>query len=104
MTAQPELDFSGPALRDRGISKVLANNEEWKQRFFTAAAMIVQARGTVTSDLVVEAIGEPDGSPNVIGAAMRSFAVSNKLQVVHYMKSQKPKRHAAIVAVWGRTA
>lgn len=103
MNAQPELDFSGPALRDRGISKVLANNEEWKQRFFAAAAMIVQARGTVTSDLVVEAIGEPQGNPNVIGAAMRTFAARNGLCVKYHMRSNKPTRHAAIVAVWGRT-
>lgn len=102
MTTQVELDFSGPALRDAGITKVLSNNEDYKDGFRAAALSILRVHGAVTSEDVVSLIGMPDGSPNAVGAAMRAFAVTEGLQIANYRKSATASRHAGIIAVWTR--
>lgn len=94
----------GEFLRDKGIAQVLDNNESYKDRFYRAAEKLLMANGRVMSTDVVSLIGMPSGSPNAVGASMRSFACKHGLSVARYLKSDRPTCHAAIVAVWEKTA
>jgi len=104
MNAQNELDFTGSQLRDKGIAKVLSHNEEWREKFFTAARNILQHSDTITAEDVVDVIGMPSGHCNAVGGAMRAFAIRDGLVNKGYVKSRKPSRHSAVVGAWGRTA
>jgi len=94
--------FQGVALRDEGMKKVIANNQQWREHFDRVAWHILIESSKVTSDAVVRVIGMPEGSSNAVGAAMRAFAKAHKLRVLEYVKTTRPTRHAGIVAVWGR--
>jgi hypothetical protein len=94
---------TGDQLRDTGTAQVLRHNEPYRDRFFAAASMILEASGSVTSDQVVLAIGMPDeGHPSAVGAAMRAFAMANKLRVAGYQKSTRPSCRSAVIARWVR--
>ena len=99
MTKQFEL-FSGKELKEHGCAAVAENNEEYLDWFKSAAQDVLRAKGEVTSEEVVAKIGMPDGHPNAVGAAMRSFASEHHLKVSGYRKSQRPSCHAAIIAIW----
>jgi len=99
MNEQPTL---GDLLRDQGIAQVLSHNESYADRFYSAAGILLERHGEITSTAVVELVGMPDGSPNAIGAAMRSFAKRRGLHIDRYVKSSRPSCHSAVVAVWKR--
>jgi len=90
----------GDLLRDQGIAQVLSHNESYADRFHSAAGALLKEHGEITSVAVVELVGMPDGSPNAIGAAMRTFAKQRGLHIDCYVKSPRPTRHSAVVAVW----
>lgn len=92
----------GDLLRDEGIAQVLSHNESYADRFHSAAEILLNRHGEITSVAVVELVGMPDGSPNAIGAAMRTFAKHRGLHIDCYVKSSRPTRHSAVVAVWKR--
>lgn len=94
--------FEGEARRDVDIFKVLHISESWRDQFFAEADRLLLDRGHITSMDVLEVVGCPDGNQNAIGAAMRTFAVRNGLVIRNYIKSERPSRHAARVAVWVR--
>jgi hypothetical protein len=95
-----ELDLFGEVLKTEGIALVASHNEDYIARFHGAAASILSTTGEVTSEDVIAVIGMPSGSPNAVGAAMRSFATANNLAVSHYRKAKRPSCHAAIIGVW----
>lgn len=100
---KPVVHLSGEQLRDKGIKKVLSNNQEWKDSFYAAAEKILSEDGEVNAESVVAVCGRPDGHSNAIGAAMRSFAKKRKLHKASYVKAESPSRHAAVIAIWKPT-
>lgn len=90
----------GDWLKEQGIAKCWDNTQEyWKACFMDKADELAEARGSVTAEEVVAAIGYPEGSPNAIGAAMSKWA---KLRgaTPTYEKSLRASRHSAIISRW----
>ena len=96
MTTTP----TGEQLRAHGTARVRANNPEYVARFNDCATFMLNRYGELCSDMVTLEIGMPDGNPSAVGACMRAFAIAHRLEVVRYVKSERPSCRAAVVAVW----
>jgi len=92
----------GERRRDAGTERVLDASDEWRGEAYAWAES--QPRGTrLTSTDVIEAVGMAPKS-NAVGAVMRALGTTGILASTgEYVKSPRPKSHAAIVAVWVRT-
>lgn len=99
----PPIKKTGDQLRDEGIAKVTANNEDWMSKFFAAAEKVLAKDGEVTSESIVAVCGYPDGHSSAIGAAMRALARKLKLSKTGYINATSPKSHSAVIAVWKPT-
>ena len=99
---QSELQLTGQELRDIGTARVIANNEEWVDRFNTAAERILRNNAFITSEDVILLCGMPPGHPSAVEAAMRAFAKAHNLKKTSYTESSRPSCHGAIIAVWAR--
>jgi acid phosphatase family membrane protein YuiD len=101
-SSPPDL-AQGEFLRDLGTAKAIANvPSAYSSAFNSAADLLLDGKGHVTTDSIVALVGMPDGHPSAIGALMRAFAKKNSLRVTHYTKSTRPSCHAAVIAVWAR--
>lgn len=101
---KPVVQLSGEQLRDKGVKKVLSNNQDWKDSFNKAAGEILKDKGQVDAESVLDVVGFPNGHRNAVGAAMRVFAMKNKLHKASYVKCERPSRHAAVIAIWKPTS
>jgi hypothetical protein len=92
---------SGPALRDAGCDRVLANaDESWRWAFIATGKLIAGHGEPFTSSDIVELVGMP-ANPNAVGGAMRWLAKDLKLRRLGYRNATRPSAHARAVAVWG---
>jgi len=55
---------------------------------------------TFTADDLVALIGLPDGSPNQVGACVRSWAASDLTTPAGYVESTRKSNHGRVVRVW----
>jgi hypothetical protein len=103
---QPALDLSkGEALRDAGIAQTLeaAAHLEWRTDAYHWLARLTYGQEITSTDLI-EAIGMPPGSPNAVGAVIRSASTQGLIEPTErFIKSNRPNRHAATVRVWRST-
>jgi hypothetical protein len=93
---------TGTELRDEGMELALWGSGDWQDGFNAAAETLLARNGQLTSADVVAIVGPPPGSSNAIGAAMRSFAVAQKLKPIGYGKATSASRRAGAVAIWGK--
>jgi len=102
----------GDKLRDDGMTRTLkertkVNTEHldaWRSSFNAKAEEILRSTGSVTAEEVVYHVGLPPGSPNAIGANMRSWASRNGLVRIAFDRSARASRHSGVVARWARKA
>ena len=106
---QRELISGGDGREGRadGIARAIENEgDAYKAAFgraFGELAALSPFAGFTAQD-VKDAVGEPSPHhPNVIGALMRSLAVTHGLRKLRYVESSDPSRHRGAIAVWGRT-
>lgn len=93
---------TGQALCNDGQDQVLANNQDWQDRFNAVALRHLEEFESVTSTGIIHEIGLPPGNPNAVGAAMAHFARAHHLIIKFYTKSIRTSRRAGRVAVWWR--
>lgn len=96
MTAQPTL-FDGNALKDAGIKRVSAHNEEWLRHARARAREVWIERGNVTVDDLRECLGywQPT-HPNAWGAVFKS----GDFEPCGWKASTTPSCHGRMIRVW----
>lgn len=101
MTDQAELDFSGEALRDAGIARVLDHTpESWKNAALEAITSLATSGRGFTAEDVREIAGDPPGHYNAMGAAVRAAATRGLIRKVGFTKATRASLHATELALW----
>ena len=85
--------------RDSVMEHFEERSPDWLSFARSMAVAIAKERGRVTSDDVIERIGEPPPyvHRNVIGAM---FALKGQFHRIGVVPSRRPKNHASIIGVW----
>jgi hypothetical protein len=91
----------GERLKDEGTARVLDASDEWREAVYSWVGALPQGYRLTSTD-VIEAVGMAPRS-NAVGAVMTAMRKTGLLIPTDiYVKSPRPKSHAAIVAVWVR--
>jgi hypothetical protein len=53
-----------------------------------------------TADDLIDAVGLPHGSPNQVGAQIRTWAVQDKTEPVGYAEAKRHSSHGRVLRVW----
>lgn len=83
----------------RAGTKAVTKDPEWTLRA-TEWRRSCYANQLITADDLVEACGHPVGSPNQIGALMKSWASKGLIQVYNVKNSERKTNHARRIIVW----
>lgn len=101
-TRQTDLQFDGPARKERGLDTVEANHTDWIRRAQAEAVRIANERGTVHIDDIrdwAEATGEKPASSRAWGVVFRRSA-ERPWRAVGLRASRHPSNHAHASPVW----
>jgi hypothetical protein len=100
---QPPLNLGeGERLRDAGIAQTLEAEAhiEWRTDAYHWLALLAYGQEITSADLI-DAVGMPPGSPNAVGAVIRTASMQGLIEPTErFIKSARPNRHAATVRVW----
>lgn len=104
---EPECVFcatrDGAAARDAAVKTTARRDLEWWTR--AEAWLDSHYVGTqVTADDLVDAIGLPDGSPNAVGAFLRTQAMLGALEPDGFTTATRPSSHGRTLRLWRVTA
>lgn len=92
-TGQIEMTFG----MDRAEERAAAWSG-WARDYIWAA----WAGATLTADDIRDAIGDPPGSGNAMGAVLHLAAKADLIRAVGWQTSTRPERHRAVLRVWER--
>lgn len=88
----------GQQAKDRGIARATKDARWWVEagRFLKA----LRPGALFTADDLVDLIGLPDGSPNQVGACVRSWAAADLIKPNGFEESKRKSNHGRVVRVW----
>jgi hypothetical protein len=89
----------GAAARDAGVKATARRDLEW----WTRAEAWLDSHYVgerITADDLVDAIGLPDGSPNAVGAFLRTQSVLGALESDGFTTATRPSSHSRTLRVW----
>lgn len=89
--SQPEL-FSGPALRDAGIARVLKNNDSWLNRCIAEAEHYAATHSSFTGEDIRFHCQLTAGAPRHHNAWGALINVLIRRGVIHYSGKHRPMR------------
>jgi hypothetical protein len=91
----------GQELRDRGVERVLAHEEEvYKHRTLGVIAAFALTGEDFTADDVRAVVGDPPHHPNVLSALFRKARQIGIIVPVGIGTAQRKSRHAGLNRVW----
>lgn len=89
---------NGTAAKKHG-TKIVKRDEEWWQRANGWFHML-DPRTQFTADDLVEAVGLPVGSPNQVGACVRTWAARDLTKPVGVREARRKESHGRLVRIW----
>jgi predicted nucleic acid-binding Zn ribbon protein len=99
---------SGPELKESGMALANSKHVEWQGRVHS---FILTLRGgrqltaeEITDSCGLPTVGHGSNKNNSVGATMNALAKAGLIRKTgEYVKSSRPERHSAMIAVWERT-
>jgi hypothetical protein len=89
---------NGPAAKAAGTAAVTRDLAWWEE---ADRWLELQPIGdTFTADDLVSVIGKPVGSPNQIGARLRSWAGQDAIAHVGFAEATRRESHGRVVRIW----
>lgn len=93
-----ELTRTSSAAKDLGTSRPKRDHAWWTE---AARWLDRQPIGLeFTADDLVESVGLPHGSPNQVGAIVRTWAVSDLIAPVGYTEAKRHTSHGRVLRIW----
>ena len=93
-----EITRNGIEAKEVGTAKVVRDPRWWHEANEFINTLAPGAR--FTADDLVELIGLPDGSPNQVGACVRTWAAQDRILANGYEVSRRKSNHGRVVRLW----
>jgi hypothetical protein len=93
-----ELTRTSSAAKELGTSKPRRDHGWWAEATRWIDRQPVGLR--FTADDLIDAIGLPHGSPNQVGAIIRTWAVQDITEPVGYAEATRQSSHGRVLRIW----